>query len=74
MTKDEMLEDMKDVDQENSLQYKLIGMQQEILEMEKDAIKTDQGNKAAGTRLRKGMQKIIDLAKEVRKEVLLKRN
>jgi len=36
----------------------------------KDVEKTDRGNKAAGTRVRKAMQEVKKLAQEVRNEVL----
>ena len=39
-----------------------------------DATKTENGNKSAGTRVRKAMQEIIRECKEVRKEVLELRN
>ena len=38
-----------------------------------DADKAYGGNKAAGTRVRKAMQELIAVAKDVRKEVLTKR-
>jgi hypothetical protein len=36
----------------------------------KDVEKTDRGNKAAGTRVRKAMQEVKKMAQEVRNEVL----
>ena len=38
-----------------------------------DAEKADKGNKAAGTRVRKAMQEVINVGKNTRKEVLAKR-
>jgi hypothetical protein len=38
-----------------------------------DSDKADNGNKAAGTRVRKAMQEVIAVAKDARKEVLSKR-
>lgn len=41
-----------------------------ILGLEEDAVKFyDKNNNAAGTRVRKGMQEIKDLAQDIRKEV-----
>ena len=46
-----------------------------ILAMEEDFNKFyDKGNKAAGTRVRKGMQELKNIAQEVRKEVLDKKD
>ena len=38
----------------------------ELIDLEKDAAKFDAGNKAAGTRVRKGMMEIKRMAQEVR--------
>ena len=45
-------------------------LQQRISDMEDDFRKFyDKGNKAAGTRIRKGMQELKQLAQEIRTEV-----
>ncbi len=41
-----------------------------VTQLEEDLIKAEQGNKAAGTRVRKGMQEIKALAQAVRKKIL----
>jgi hypothetical protein len=41
-----------------------------VVAVEEDVIKVDKGNKAAGTRVRKGMQDIKAAAQEVRQKVL----
>ena len=41
-----------------------------VTEIEADLSKAEGGNKAAGTRVRKQMQKIKDAAQDVRKRVL----
>jgi hypothetical protein len=41
-----------------------------VVAVEEDVIKVDSGNKAAGTRVRKGMQEIKAAAQEVRVKVL----
>jgi len=46
---------------------------QAIDETRKDVEKADRGNSAAGTRVRKAMQRIKQLAQEVRSEVLAMR-
>lgn len=45
-----------------------------IAEAEADVAKFDNGNNAAGTRVRKAMQDLKTLATELRKEVLDKKN
>ena len=48
---------------------------QEVLDnVESDVIKFGNGNKSAGTRIRKAMQEIKNLAQEVRTEVQLIKN
>lgn len=41
-----------------------------VKEIEDDVLKAEGGNKAAGTRVRKAMQEIKNVAQEVRKKVL----
>jgi hypothetical protein len=41
-----------------------------VSEIEADAAKTDNGNKAASTRVRKGLSEVAKLVKEIRQEVL----
>jgi hypothetical protein len=46
-----------------------------ILDMEEDFVKFyDKGNQAAGTRVRKGMQDLKNIAQDIRKEVQDKKN
>ncbi len=46
-----------------------------ILGMEEDFVKFyDKGNQAAGTRVRKGMQDLKNMAQDIRKEVQDKKN
>ncbi|MEY3249766.1 MAG: hypothetical protein RL742_1809 [Bacteroidota bacterium] len=45
-----------------------------IAEAEADVVKFDNGNNAAGTRVRKAMQDLKTLATDLRKEVLDKKN
>jgi hypothetical protein len=46
-----------------------------ILAMEEDFVKFyDKGNQAAGTRVRKGMQDLKNIAQDIRKEVQDKKN
>ncbi len=45
-------------------------MKQLIAELAEDVSKAEGGNKAAGTRVRKGMQDIKNLAQDIRKKVL----
>lgn len=45
-----------------------------VAEMESDFVKFyEKGNKAAGTRIRKGMQDLKNMAQDIRKDVLDKR-
>jgi len=45
-----------------------------VAEMEADFVKFyEKGNKAAGTRIRKGMQDLKNMAQDIRKDVLDKR-
>lgn len=45
-------------------------LKQMIAEVEEDIFKATGGNKAAGTRVRKQMQDIKNLAQEIRKRIL----
>jgi hypothetical protein len=46
-----------------------------VLAMEEDFVKFyDKGNQAAGTRVRKGMQDLKNIAQDIRKEVQDKKN
>jgi len=47
---------------------------QQLTEALSDAEKTDLGNKAAGTRVRKTAQEVGNLLKELRKQVLVVRS
>jgi hypothetical protein len=47
---------------------------QQLTEALSDAEKTDSGNKAAGTRVRKTAQEVGNLLKELRKQVLVVRS
>jgi len=49
-------------------------LSQLLTEAQADAVKSDKGNKAAGTRVRKAMQEVIAECKDVRKAVLEARN
>ncbi len=45
-------------------------LKQAVQEIEEDLRKAEGGNKAAGTRVRKAMQDIKNLAQDIRKKVL----
>lgn len=45
-------------------------LKQAVLEVDEDLKKAEGGNKAAGTRVRKSMQDIKNLAQDIRKKVL----
>lgn len=49
-------------------------LKQLIAEAEDDIAKAEGGNKAAGTRARKSLQGVRDLAQEIRKEILALRD
>jgi hypothetical protein len=49
---------------------KIAQLQSTLAALNEDAQKTDNGNKSAGTRVRKAMQEVIASCKEVRKDVL----
>ena len=48
-------------------------LKKKVTEVEEDLIKAEGGNKAAGTRVRKGMQEIKTLAQAVRVKILVSR-
>ncbi len=45
-------------------------LKQAVMEIDEDLKKAEGGNKAAGTRVRKSMQDIKNLAQDIRKKVL----
>lgn len=49
-------------------------MAEQLADMEEDAARCDNGNKAAGTRIRTGLMEIRKKCDSVRKDVLAKRN
>ncbi|MEM8758498.1 MAG: histone H1 [Planctomycetota bacterium] len=49
-------------------------LKQLVLEAEDDIAKAEGGNKAAGTRARKTLQGVRDLAQDIRKEILALRD
>lgn len=49
-------------------------LKQTIATAEEDVAKAEGGNKAAGTRVRQAMQEVKNLAQEIRKEILAKRD
>jgi hypothetical protein len=53
-----------------SIQTRIAALKDVIAALEADAIKTDNGNKSAGTRVRKALQEVVNTSKEIRKEVL----
>ncbi len=53
----------------NKLDSKMNEMMQTLISTAVDVEKFDQGNKSAGTRIRKAMQEIKNIAQEVRVEV-----
>jgi hypothetical protein len=57
-----------------SIQTRIAALKDVIAALEADAIKTDNGNKSAGTRVRKALQEVVNTSKEIRKEVLEARN
>ncbi len=48
-------------------------LKKKVAEVEEDLVKAEAGNKAAGTRVRKGMQDIKALAQAVRVKILASR-
>ena len=53
-----------------SISDKVALLQTILTEIQADAIKTDSGNKAAGTRVRKVLKEVENQTKHIRKEVL----
>ena len=62
------------MDNNSNLSDKIAALVNSLNELNADAVKTQNGNKSAGTRLRKGLQTIINDSKEIRKDVLALRN
>ena len=58
----------------SSISDRIAALKQTITDLEADAAKVDNGNKAAGTRVRKSLQTIVNESKEIRKAVLEARN
>lgn len=58
----------------SSISDRIAALKQTITDLEADAAKVDSGNKAAGTRVRKSLQTIVNESKEIRKAVLEARN
>ena len=58
----------------STISERIQNLTQILAEAQADAAKSDKGNKAAGTRVRKAMQEVIAECKEVRKAVLDARN
>ena len=58
----------------STISERIENLSQLLTEAQADAVKSDKGNKAAGTRVRKVMQEVIAECKEVRKAVLEARN
>ena len=53
---------------------RIANLKQLLTDLESDASKTDSGNKAAGTRVRKTLQEVVNESKEIRKAVIEARN
>ena len=53
---------------------RIANLKQLLTDLESDASKTDTGNKAAGTRVRKTLQEVVNESKEIRKAVIESRN
>ena len=62
------------MDNNSNLSDKIAALVNSLNELNADAVKTQNGNKSAGTRLRKGLQTIINDSKDIRKDVLALRN
>ena len=58
----------------NEIVDTLENIERQLHEAAEDAIKFDQGNNSAGTRVRKAMQNIKGLAQQVRLEVQAQKN
>ena len=59
---------------ENEIIFTLRSVQEQVNEALVDAVKFDNGNNSAGTRVRKAMQNIKSLAQSVRVEVQEQKN
>ena len=59
---------------ENEIIFTLRNIQEQVDEALVDAVKFDNGNNSAGTRVRKAMQNIKSLAQSVRVEVQEQKN
>lgn len=59
---------------DNNISDKIAALVTTLNELNDDAVKTQNGNKSAGTRVRKALQSVINSSKEIRKEVLDIRN
>ena len=58
----------------NEIIETLENIERQLHEADEDAMKFNQGNNSAGTRVRKAMQNIKDLAQRVRVEVQAQKN
>ena len=58
----------------NEIVETLENIERQLHEAAEDALKFDQGNNSAGTRVRKAMQNIKGLAQQVRLEVQAQKN
>jgi len=58
----------------DNISDKIAALVTTLNELNDDAVKTQNGNKSAGTRVRKALQSVINSSKEIRKEVLDLRN
>ncbi len=58
----------------SSISDRIANLKQILTDLEADAIKTDNGNKSAGTRVRKSLQEVVNESKEIRKAVIEARN
>ena len=58
----------------STISEQITSLKEAIIALEEDATKTDNGNKAAGTRVRKSLQEVVNQCKETRKAVLQARN
>lgn len=58
----------------SSISDRIANLKQILTDLEADAIKTDSGNKSAGTRVRKSLQEVVNESKEIRKAVIEARN
>ena len=53
---------------------RIANLKQLLTDLESDATKTDSGYNAAGTRVRKTLQEVVNESKEIRKAVIEARN